>query len=106
MSSCQWVCIVAACMKPWQGLPRSSSAAAARRSPDPTDEQVEKLLGVKLTGGREQLILAISQIDEAVGEKAKKERVAVPKLKKITCVSLAGGSFRTSPWACPLIRQI
>jgi hypothetical protein len=41
------------------------------RSPDPTDEQVETLLGVKLTGGKEQCILAISQIDEVVGEKAK-----------------------------------
>jgi hypothetical protein len=29
------------------------------------------------------IILAISQIDEAVGEKAKKDRVSGPKLKKI-----------------------
>ena len=54
------------------------------RSPDPTDEQVEALLGVKLTGsGKEQIILAITQIDAALGEKAKKERYARTVLKKI-----------------------
>ena len=53
------------------------------RSPDPTDEEVKVLLGAKLTGGKEQLILAISQIDAALGEKVKKERVSITKLKKI-----------------------
>ena len=52
-------------------------------SPDPTDEEVVALLGAKLTGGREQLTLAISQIDAALGEKVKKERVSITKLKKI-----------------------
>ena len=52
-------------------------------SPDPTDEEVEALLGAKLTGGREQLTLDISQIDAALGEKAKKERYARPTLKTI-----------------------
>ena len=54
------------------------------RSLDPTDEQVEALLGVKLTGsGKEQIILAITQIDAALGEKAKKQSYARTMLKKI-----------------------
>ena len=51
---------------------------------DPTDEQVEALLGVKLTGsGKEQIILGITQIDAALGEKAKKQSYARTILKKI-----------------------
>ena len=52
-------------------------------SSDPTDEEVVALLGVKLTGGREQLILVITQIDAALGEKVRKEGVSIAKLKKI-----------------------
>ena len=64
------------------------------RSPDPTDEQVEALLGVKLTGsGKEQIILGITQIDVALGEKAKKERYARPILKKILVFLLKIGQI-------------
>ena len=52
-------------------------------SSDPTDEEVVALLGEKLTGGREQLTLVITQIDAALGEKVRKERVSIAKLKKI-----------------------
>ena len=52
-------------------------------SPDPTDEQVEALLGVKLNGKKEQLLLAITQIDAALGESLRKRGAGGPKLKTI-----------------------
>ena len=63
-------------------LPQRPASETLKR--DYSLQQVEALLGVKLTGsGKEQIILGITQIDVALGEKAKKDQVSGPKLMKI-----------------------
>ena len=50
---------------------------------EPLTTPMEEAVGAKLTGSKDQLILAISKLDDALGERIKKDRVVDAKLKKI-----------------------